>query len=375
MNIVEKLLDALNLEKMEQRRIAKAQSSVYSDNMALLPKIKVFWETHECSYYTPEDRRLSRDEIHEYALAYALSCFAKPQHSDKMSSFHLERTGITNWPAFFKDILRKNYIRPADAGEVLSTYTVKELKIIADSLGIKKSGKKMDLIDGIIFSATDDMIDNITANSDLYILTDKGADYISSREDYVLLERHSAFNVSLSEFNKHRILCGRRRNFYDTMFQTLSEKAFILQCHQNFSALAITKLHIFDIMLEEYSSTDHSVHIDVALSYYLEYLYLQLCFPEPSKRATEGIMLNGISAIQVPKLSARIIKFKDYFKSINYNVIFSNKPPCFLTDSEFIVLIDEFLNTPIFDYDKWNLLLQNRFSEYMRLFTRRTWRL
>lgn len=375
MNIVEKLLDALNLEKMEQRRIAKAQSSVYSDNMALLPKIKAFWETHECSYYTPEDRRPSRDEIHEYALAYALSCFVKPQHSNKMSPFHLERTGITNWPAFFNDILRKNYIRPADAEEVLTTYTVEELRIIADSFGIKKSGKKMGLIDEIIFFATDDMIDNITSDSDLYILTDKGAEYISSREDYVLLERHSNFDVSLSEFNKHRILCGRRRNFYDTMFQALSEKAFIFQRHQNFSALAITKLHIFDIMLEEYSSTDHSVHIDVALSYYLEYLYLLLCFPESSKRAAEGIMLNDISVIQLPKLSARIIRFKDYFKNINYNMIFSNKPPCFLTNYEFIAMIDEFLDTPMFDYGKWNLLLQNRFSEYIKLFAKRMWRL
>ena len=376
MKIIEKLLDALNLEKMEQRRIAKAKNSAQPNDMELLLKIKAFWETHEYSYCSPESRQANRGEIYEYALTYALSCFAKPRHSNEMSPFHLGSIGITNWPAFFSDISQNGYIRPAAAEEVLSTYTVKELKIIADSLGIKKSGKKMDLIDEIQIFATDDMIDNITSDSDLYILADKGAEYISSREDYVLLEKHAVCDISLSEFNDHRIICGRRRNFYDTMFQALSDKAFKLNLCHCFDKLAITEMHIYNILIEEATLTEHTPHIDVAIRHYLEYLYLLLCFSRDASFLTnEGVFYRDASGIRLPHINNNLIDFKDYFKYINYNVIFSNKPPCFLTDHEFITMVEEFLNTPIFDYDKWNLILQNRFSEYIKLFTKRMWRL
>lgn len=369
MNIIRMLLDSLRIEDPHSfdSKIAKFNDSLHSERNILI-SIKQFWRTHEYNYTSRIYRAPSFKEIEEYARADVISYFKKPSTNEILSDFHLSKIRVTNWYNFFDSLFYSGYIRKATAKETLNTYTLKELKIIADSIGVKKSGKKSDLLDRIYDSLSTNELNQIAGKENLFIITEKGKEYLSYQEDLILLSSHYAFDVSLAEFNDKRFICGRKRNFYDTMFQALNEQSFVYQRSGNWNQLAFVDLRIYDIMIEESCKTEHNVPIDVALSHYFEYLYLMTCFSSIANSCADGICLTSYDSIILPKIKNNLCKYIDYMKFVNFDSIISNKPPSFLTRKEFLSLIEEIFNVPIFNYDKWNRLLQHRFKEYVNLF-------
>lgn len=352
MKSITKLLDSLRLGTFE--------NAYY---------IKKFWESHGNNYAIRNYRSPSYKEIMEYATADILSCFEKPRNNESFSDFRLSRLNITNWYRFFEKLLSLGYIREADASETLGSYTLKELKIIADSIGIKKSGKKSELIERICNSLSKKELIQITQDENLFIISEKGKNYLSYHSDLALLSFHSAFDVSIAEFNDKRFVGGRKRNFYDTMFQVLNEQKFFYQRHENFNTVSIICLRIYEIMVEEFERSEHNVPIDVMLTNYMECLYLHICFPWEAQEIADGGSLYNISCISLPTIKPSLEKFQDYKSLINFNAVFYNKPPGFMTKDNFIDMINEFFDTPMFDYSKWNNLLQSNFKKYMKLFS------
>ena len=85
-------------------------------------------------------------------------------------------------------------------------------------------------------------------------------------------------------------------------------------------------------------------------------------FPEKSK-----IFSNSLGGYVVPQPDAYVHKLADFESSINYELIFCNKPPSLLTNQEFKSYVHELLNEPMFNNGKWNSLLQKRVSDFDKL--------
>ncbi len=79
------------------------------------------------------------------------------------------------------------------------------------------------------------------------------------------------------------------------------------------------------------------------------------------------IFSNSLGGYVLPQPDSYIYKLADYEATINYELIFCNKPPSLLTNQEFKSYVHELLNEPMFDNDKWNSLLQKRVHDFYKL--------
>lgn len=359
MKLFNRILDAFKLESTREMESEPLGSGS-------IRAIKVYWSTHTCNSGFINYRKPSFSEMEEYAKADILSCFEKARNNSSLSDFHLGQMGVTNWNQFFKRLFNAGYIRETNNKETLDSYTLKELKIIADSIGVKKSGRKAELIQRICDSLSSNDLSGILKGEKLFILSEKGKEYLKTQDDYPLLRAHAKYDITLAEFNDKRIIGGKRRNFYDTMFQVLRDKKAYYELEKNFTMVEITSLRIYEIMMEEYERTEHNVPLDVALNHYIESLYLRLCFSMEVKNLIDGIDVYD-SMVCAPHISEKIHKLSDYKDLINYKMVFFNKPPAFLTQEEFIRFIEEIFEEPIFDYEKWTELLKKRFWKLKRM--------
>lgn len=372
MTFMRNLLNLLNMENWEKKNYINQSSDEITYNgdkysyESLFYEIRDYWSRTTYNYAVWKYREPTSKEKKDYALIDILSCFRKNARStDNFSPTLLQEMGITNWNAYFNFLLKKGYLRNANITEILlSRYTLDELKIIAESLGIKKGGKKMDLAERVVPFLPQDQVDEIAKSSRLYIISEKGEQILCNNEDYILLHKYRD-SVSLAEFNDNRIPDQKhRRNFYDTIFQALSNQAFWYQSHKNFGMLSVTYYRIYDLLLDEEKNMQHNVSHDIILNNYVDYLYLNTCESSSISVAVHsGIFSNRINYF-LPKIDARVYKLADNEQYINYDLIFCSNPPSLFTEDEFKSFIHEILTVQEFDNHRWEALLSKRITEF-----------
>lgn len=379
----DKILDFLKLENLYKNsdfRVAKfanasePEKNVQTENHACSDynyayEILSYWSQH---HYSRSNYKYYRDptykEKSEYALIDILSCFSKGARGfDNFSPILLSNLGITNIQAYLKKLADKKYLIKADITETLvAIYNMKDLKIIADSLGLKKSGKKCELIQRIEKELSSQQIKQILKDNELYIISDKGKEKLTGNEDYIPLHRY-LYLVSLAEFNDNRIPKGGNhpRNFYDTMFQVLSNQKFFYECRESFQDVGLTSLHIYNILIEEIKKTAHNVPLETILNNYIEHAYINSCFCFHITSALEySIFSDSYSHYSLVGPDESLYMLKEQEPYINYDMLFIDKPPSFLTNDEFKEYIHEMLTSPIFDIQKWNFLVQKRIKDF-----------
>lgn len=335
-----------------------------------------YWSQHNYSrnnykYY----REPSFTEKSEYALIEILSCFSKGARGfDNFSPTLLSNLEITNIQSYLKKLADKKYLTRANLTETLTaSYTVKDLKIIADSLGIKKSGKKFELIQRIEEELSSQQIEQILKDNEFYVISDKGKEKLIGNEDYIPLHRY-LYLVSLAEFNDSRIPEGGRhpRNFYDNMFQILSNRKFFFECQGNFEDAGSMSLNLYNILIEETEKTTHNVPLSIILTNYVEHLYIYSCFCFHAYSALEyGIYSNNYNGYILPFPDKHLTLLANQEPYLNYDMLFAKKPPSFFTHEEFKKYIHEMLSSPIFDKQKWDIQMQNRVKHFENIVKRK----
>ncbi|MDD3253947.1 MAG: hypothetical protein PHV18_15490 [Lachnospiraceae bacterium] len=131
---------------------------------------------------------------HERAFEY--------QENRQYPTYYQYECGLSNPNALFKELMDEGYFQASAYCEILDTYTVKNLSIIADSLGISKSGRKEDLIKRILVSSTPADLRNHFGDTPFYSLSDKGKAYLQSHKDYIIFHRYGArMNVNLEKYS------------------------------------------------------------------------------------------------------------------------------------------------------------------------------
>ncbi len=315
-------------------------------------------------------RRISSKEKKDFAFISILSAFSKEARDpSNFSGLILSELGITNWNNFVKELLKNGYIQKPDPAQVLSaSYSLNDLKMIADSLGIKKTGKKSELAQRISVSLPPDRIEELLKDTDLLIISDRGRSLLVGNEDYIAFYNYRHL-ISLAEFNDNRVPDGvHRRDFYDTMFHALSNRKFFYETSGDFDNLKLVHCNLYKLLIDESKKTTHTIHYDLILNHYIEYLYLSTCFCRALSWAVKDrIFQNSMNGFFLPQPDAAICKFANYESSINYDNIFFNKPPSLLTYNEFIELVHEMLTAPMFECNKWNSLLKQRATSLFKM--------
>lgn len=281
--------------------------------------------------------------------------------------------GVVNISALHRWLYEQEYLREATLSEALSLYKVPELKIILDSLGLKKSGTKSDLINRIIKILDDNEKSRILSQCKHLFLTEKGLAFLNENNDYYMWHRKS-YGVTFEEFNKYRILQGRKRQFYDTIFQALNEKAYIYQLKQYFSKLEMIYYNLSEVLYDE-------GRYDLALKYTLFRLYFSTNLAShPYLFDINTVKYNGIkkqeehirSCNDVFCRSAlnRIVELREYYNEHLLDVVYGYHilPYTLFDKLELADAIYDLLNEVYFDSKHYIDYICIKYEKYIKKF-------
>ena len=235
--------------------------------------------------------------------------------------------GVVNIRKLHIWLCENGYLRKATPKEALNLYKVPELKTILDGMGLKKSGNKPDLIDRISENLDNETKEKLSNECDRYFRSEKGERFLSENEDYVMFHRKQ-YGVTFQEFCEHRTLQGRKRKFYDTIFNVLSQKATEYQAKGYISQLEMIYHNLSDTLHDEekyelsLQNALYSLYFstNLASKYYLFSL--------------ENVRFDGIETAKSridsestfnPHIVARILELQPYFREQMLDVVYATE--------------------------------------------------
>lgn len=370
-----KFLDLLNMKNWENATYIAPKDSISPKSNILkhdctkdidFQNIQCFWKSHP-QVYGDSSKEATADEYMLYGKTLLLWLFEKASPLKTTFPVYFEREcHITNPKKLQSALLNKAYIEPAPIHNVIAAYKMQDLKIIADSIGCSKGGKKVELVNRICQNLSEDTLNSVLSQSELYVLSDKGKSFLRANRDYVELHRHPNYCVSLYDFNRNRFLGNRRRLFNDNVYTLISQRIYTNSVHRYYNMMEFDYLTLYNITLSEN-------RYDIALNNYLRSLYLKSCcihtvqyfstaFYHSDFIAEGQIIFTSHSASPIAELG----KFYDnsYIENIYED---KSLPPSFLTKDDFIEMVKDMINETIFDYEKYNKLIIKRLQECSRL--------
>ena len=122
------------------------------------------------------------------------------QEDRQYPTYYQYECGVSNPQKLQEELFQKGYYCEATFCEIFETYTLNELKIIADSIGIPKSGKKSDLITRILCNSHPDELHAHIGNRKYFTLSSKGKTYLQLHHDYVVFHKYSSFRISIEAY-------------------------------------------------------------------------------------------------------------------------------------------------------------------------------
>lgn len=388
MKIIEKFLNFLRIHSIEgienNFRITKVQESI-------IPASDSFRSTrHEQTLYvdkyfsdsrhTEVDRKKTiifngrNFGIPEVQLCAALLLKFSKNGKELMKnkdypSYYEYKYGLMNIGKLHLWLYKNGYLRKAVLSEVLGTYKVKELKIMLDNIGLIKTGNKPILIKRI-----SDNIDNNTKKMLLngcqkLFLTEKGYNFLDENYDYVLYHGKQ-YGVQFSEFQNNRILQGEKRNFHDTIFKVLSEKAFVYQSKQWLSQLGWVYSNLSDCLYDE-------KRYDLALQNTIYVLYFNANMASLTwmfdiehirnnniKHMTDEIKQQNIFSDWI---ISRIINLQDYFNEQMVDIVYSGNilPYCLFRRNECVDFVYDLIENDI-NFNYYIGVIKNNYEKYIK---------
>lgn len=372
MTFIKQLLDLLNMDNWNKSRVVNTPSPCNFANTTSSPNhyetIFIFWKKHPQIYQNDfSNKEATQKEYLLYGKTLILWSYDKARPLLKSFPYYFQSECNISDPLKLQSMLiKEDYLTIAPAKSVLFSYKVAKLKIIADSIGCSKNGKKAELIERIYSSLDDNSLETISLQSNLYILSDKGNNFIHDNYDYIDLHRHWKYRISLYEYNRNRFCGNKRRTFYDAAYVILAERTYKKTALFNYYFLDQDYMSLYDITFSE-------GRYDIAIEYYLQYLYLKSCCYHEMTYFQPGIHISkdSVSHIIIFTIydAPRVLALKDYYHSALVDNIYNqpNQPPSFMKINIFKQMIEEMFTEVIFDYEKYNALIRRELEKYATL--------
>lgn len=279
--------------------------------------------------------------------------------------------GVVNIRKLHIWLYENGYLRNATAKEVLNLYKVDELKTILDSMGLKKNGNKQSLIDRIAENLDDSMKAKLSSECDRYFRSEKGERFLAENQDFIMFHKNQ-YGLNFQEFCKHRILQGRKRKFYDTVFHALSERAVTWQTKKYISQLEWVYHNLSNALYDEEK-------YELSLQNALYALYFST--NSASKYylfSLENVRFDGIETAKSridsestfnPHIIARILELQSYFREQMLDVVYTPEilPYCLFGKYDMLdVVLD--LYDGVFDADKYTNYIRISYGNYAKKF-------
>lgn len=286
-------------------------------------------------------------------------------------SYYQYKYGLMNVEKLHSWLYEKEYLRKATVLEILGTYKVDELKIMLGDIGLPKTGNKPILIKRIA-----DHLDN-NANQRLLFecrklfLTEKGSYFLDENYDYVLYHEKQ-YGVQFSEFERNRNIQGRKRKFHDTIFQVLSEKAFVYQRKQWLSQLGWIYNNLSDCLYDErrydlsLQNAIYVLYFDANMASLVQMFNIDVVRNNDIENLIDDITQKNIFSDWI---ILRIINLKDYFDEQMVDVVYSGNilPYCLFERNECADFIYDLIENDI-DFNYYLDIIKENYTKYIKQF-------
>lgn len=295
------------------------------------------------------------------------------RRNNEYSTYFEGRYGIVNISTLHKWLYEQGYFRKANFHEAISLYKVTELKTILESIGLKKTGKKQDLIDRVANAIDDEQKARIASQCERLFITEKGSEFLRENEDYARWHKKS-YGVTFEEFNKHRILEGRQRRFYDTIFNVLSQKAAEYQFKGYFSRLEMIYFNLSDVLYDD-------GRYDLALQNILFRMYFSTNLASHAYYFNiDHVKFDGIKKIKQNIIACndvfykndldRIVELKEYYTEHILDIVYGHHilPYTIFDKSDMAGAIHNLLNGVNFDANHYMNYICARYERYIKKF-------
>lgn len=376
MKFIEKILDAF---KMESTREMERNADRHDIQTNILYHEKFDEEYREIDNYREIRFTGKRNlDIPEVQLCAAILLDGSVNGSiirenDHYSLYFEGRYGVVNISRLHKWLYEQGYLRAAVLPEALSLYKVPELKMILESLGLKKTGNKPDLIDRVINAIDEGQKTRIMNQCEYLFVTEKGYAFLEENKDYVMYHRKS-YGVTFQEFNEHRILCGRKREFHDTIFNVLSQKAAEYQVKGYFSRLEMIYFNLSETLYDEgrydlaLQNTLFRVYFSTNLASHPYYFDINLVKLNGVKKMKEHII--ACNDVFYKNDLDRIVELKEYYNEHLLDIVYGYQilPYCIFDETDMEDMIYDLLNEVYFDTSHYMNYICARYENYIKRF-------
>lgn len=159
----------------------------------------------------------------DYAKAVFLWAHSKAspvRNNDDYARYFLYECGIRNASKYHRELIAEGYFVEASVEQMLASLKVAELKEILGALGQSTTGKKDALVWRVANNANDALIERYCPEK-LYVLSEKGNEFLLAHDDYVMVYKHKNWGVTWKEYDAHKI---SGRNYYETMWEIFNDQ-------------------------------------------------------------------------------------------------------------------------------------------------------
>uniref|UniRef100_UPI0035640AB5 SAP domain-containing protein n=1 Tax=Fusobacterium nucleatum TaxID=851 RepID=UPI0035640AB5 len=203
--------------------------------------------------------------------------------------------GILNCKELHKNMIRENFLQEANIKIILLSKSVDELKKILEEYGLKKSGKKIELVERIIENNDFSKID---VSNSIYELSEKGKEFIK-KYNYILVLRGTS--ISVSEFEKEKAKIEKPLSTNDIIWSIYNKHSLSFFYAKDFGLYRNTIFEMANFLRKEGRNKQ-------ALLFELKGLYCDLSGKSNNNSTEPKEMLFIVNA-------SNIFKLKDYFSS------------------------------------------------------------
>lgn len=160
----------------------------------------------------------------DYIKTIFLHMFKKRPYKedDSFPEYFYYEYGIINIPMYFNELKDEGLITLSHPEEVLGLMKVSELKDILSERGLKKNGKKSELIEYILLHINVNELPIM--NENYFSLSQTGKEYIEIHHDYIVLKQHPEWGIHPWEYQNEKSKTNGAKNFNEIILSLLNTK-------------------------------------------------------------------------------------------------------------------------------------------------------
>ncbi len=144
------------------------------------------------------------------------------KEDDSFPEYFYYEYGIINIPMYFNELKDEGLITLSHPEEVLGLMKVSELKDILSERGLKKNGKKSELIEYILLHINVNELPIM--NENYFSLSQTGKEYIEIHHDYIVLKQHPEWGIYPWEYQSEKDKSNGTKDFNEIILSLLNSK-------------------------------------------------------------------------------------------------------------------------------------------------------